>query len=66
MHEQTLLPALAVILVGAHWSGRLSARLGLPPVFGQLLFGLLIGPAGLADCAPTSPCGQPPSSASWC
>lgn len=55
MHAQTLLPALAVILVGAHWSGRLSARLGLPPVFGQLRFGLLIGPAGLGGLRADEP-----------
>lgn len=47
MEEPVMLLTLAGILIGAHWSGRLSAWMGLPPVFGQLLFGLMLGPAGL-------------------
>lgn len=39
-----LLIALAAILVVAHAFGHLFARLGQPPVIGEILGGLLLGP----------------------
>lgn len=48
MHEPIsfLLP-LATILIGGRLAGHLSGRWGMPAVFGELLLGLLIGPAVL-------------------
>ncbi len=40
-----LLPGLVIILVGAKLVGRGAARLGQPPILGELLFGLLLGPS---------------------
>lgn len=40
-----LLPLLALMLIGAKFAGLLSQRLGMPAVFGELVLGLLIGPA---------------------
>jgi Kef-type K+ transport system membrane component KefB len=47
MRELSVLPGLALILLSARLGGELCARLGLPPVFGELLAGFLLGPAGL-------------------
>ncbi|MDA0214025.1 MAG: cation:proton antiporter [Planctomycetota bacterium] len=41
--ETTLL--LGVIILGSWLSGRLIRRIGLPPITGQLLFGVLVGPS---------------------
>ncbi|NDG63713.1 MAG: hypothetical protein EBY29_09665, partial [Planctomycetes bacterium] len=41
--ETTLL--LGVIILGSWLSGRLIRRAGLPPITGQLLFGVMIGPS---------------------
>ena len=41
--ETTLL--LGVIILGSWLSGRLIRRAGLPPITGQLLFGVLVGPS---------------------
>jgi len=41
--ETTLL--LGVIILGSWLSGRLIRRVGLPPITGQLLFGVLVGPS---------------------
>lgn len=43
-----VLLGLAVILVAAKLGGSLFERLALPPVLGELLFGVLLGNAGLA------------------
>jgi Kef-type K+ transport system membrane component KefB len=43
---ELLLP-LAVILIGARLVGRLSQRLGLPAVLGELIAGLVLGPSVL-------------------
>ena len=43
-----VLLGLAVILVAAKLGGGLFGRLSLPPVLGELLFGVLLGNAGLA------------------
>lgn len=46
MHSSlTLLPLLALMLVGAKLAGLLSQRLGMPAVFGELLLGLALGPS---------------------
>lgn len=42
-----MLPVLAAILIGARLAGHFSGRLGMPAVFGELLLGLIIGPAAL-------------------
>ncbi len=42
-----LLLPLAIILVGARLIGRLSQRLGMPGVLGELLAGLILGPSVL-------------------
>jgi Kef-type K+ transport system membrane component KefB len=42
-----MLPLLAAILIGAKLAGRLSQRVGLPSVFGDLLLGLILGPSVL-------------------
>ena len=41
--ETTLL--LGVIILGSWLAGRLIRRVGLPPITGQLLFGVLVGPS---------------------
>ena len=41
--ETTLL--LGVIILGSWLSGRLIRRVGRPPITGQLLFGVLVGPS---------------------
>jgi Kef-type K+ transport system membrane component KefB len=49
-HASALLPmllALVVILVGARLGGSLLARIGQPPVLGELLVGVLLGNLGL-------------------
>ncbi len=43
---ELLLPLVA-ILVGARLAGRLSQRLGMPAVLGELLAGLVLGPSVL-------------------
>lgn len=48
-----ILLLLAGVLVGAKVVAQLSYRLGLPAVFGELLFGLLIGPSVLGWLAPS-------------
>ncbi|HXF68704.1 MAG TPA: cation:proton antiporter [Thermoflexus sp.] len=53
MEGSLVLLTLAGILIGARFSGRISAWLGLPSVFGELLFGLMLGPAGLGWLHPT-------------
>jgi Kef-type K+ transport system membrane component KefB len=47
-----LLP-LAGLIVGARAAARVSERLGLPAVFGELLLGLILGPALLGWCSMT-------------
>lgn len=50
-----LLPMLAAILIGAKLAGRLSQRLGLPSVFGELVLGLMLGPSLLNLIRPNDP-----------
>ncbi|MGB9752036.1 MAG: sodium:proton antiporter [Roseiflexus castenholzii] len=50
-----LLPMLAAILIGAKLAGRLSQRLGLPAVFGELVLGLVLGPSLLNLIRPNDP-----------
>lgn len=50
-----LLPMLAAILIGAKLTGRLSQRLGLPSVFGELVLGLMLGPSLLNLIRPNDP-----------
>lgn len=46
MHETlNMIIILAAILFGARLAGHLSGRIGMPAVFGELLFGVLLGPA---------------------
>lgn len=54
MHHavDALLP-IAAMLLAAKIAGALSQRVGLPSVFGELLVGLLIGPAWLGWVTPT-------------
>ena len=52
MESIDLLLPLAVILVGARLVGRLSQRLGLPAVLGELLAGLVLGPSVLGWIEP--------------
>lgn len=48
MHESiNILVVIAVILIGARLAGHLSNKVGMPAVFGELLLGLLLGPAVL-------------------
>jgi Kef-type K+ transport system membrane component KefB len=48
MHESlNMLVVLAAILIGARLAGHFSNRLGMPAVFGELLLGLVLGPAVL-------------------
>lgn len=47
-----LLPLLALMLIGAKFAGLLSQRLGMPAVFGELVLGLLLGPAVLGLIEP--------------
>src|SRR5919199_282837 len=48
MHESlNMLIILAAMLIGARLAGHLSNRIGLPAVFGELLLGLILGPAVL-------------------
>lgn len=46
---------LAAILIGAKLAGRMSQRLGLPSVFGELVLGLLLGPSLLNLIRPNDP-----------
>lgn len=46
---------LAAILIGAKLAGRLSQRLGLPAVFGELVLGLVLGPSLLNLIRPNDP-----------
>lgn len=50
-----LLPMLAAILIGAKLAGRLSQRVGLPSVFGELVLGLVLGPSLLHLIQPNDP-----------
>lgn len=50
-----LLPMLAAILIGAKLAGRLSQRIGLPSVFGELVLGLVLGPSLLHLIQPNDP-----------
>ncbi len=50
-----LLPMLAAILIGAKLAGRLSQRIGLPSVFGELVLGLVLGPSLLNLIHPNDP-----------
>jgi Kef-type K+ transport system membrane component KefB len=46
MHEAiSIIPLLAVMLVGAKLAGLASQRFGMPAVFGELLLGLILGPS---------------------
>ncbi|MFF8292631.1 cation:proton antiporter [Streptomyces sp. NPDC016309] len=47
-----LLAALALLLAAAHGTGRLFARMRQPPVIGEILGGLLLGPTVLGRLAP--------------
>ena len=49
---QIFLFALATLLVAAVLLGRLAVRLGLPPIVGELLAGVLLGPSVLGNLAP--------------
>jgi len=44
-HTLVFLLPLAGILIGAKIAGQLSHRIGLPAVFGELMLGLILGPA---------------------
>ena len=46
-HTLVFLLPLAGILIGAKIAGQLSHRIGLPAVFGELMLGLILGPAVL-------------------
>jgi Kef-type K+ transport system membrane component KefB len=48
----SLLPLLALMLIGAKLAGLLSQRLGMPAVFGELLLGLALGPSLLGWLQP--------------
>jgi Kef-type K+ transport system membrane component KefB len=48
-----LLVPLAGILIGGRLAAQISQRLGLPPVLGELILGLLIGPSLLGWIAPS-------------
>ena len=52
MDTSSLLLALAVILLGAKLIEAASKRLGLPPVLGEVLYGVAIGPGLLGWVAP--------------
>ena len=52
MTVHTLL-SLALLVLGANVAARVTHRLGLPPVLGELLLGLAIGPSLLGWVAPT-------------
>src|SRR4051794_33684744 len=47
-----VLLALAVVVVAGHLVGRLLARIGQPPVIGEVLSGILLGPSLLGRLAP--------------
>jgi K+:H+ antiporter len=47
-----VLLALAVVAVAGHLLGRLAGRLGQPPVIGEVLSGILLGPSLLGRVAP--------------
>lgn len=47
VHVVDLLLPIAMILLAAKVAGVLSTRIGMPAVFGELLVGLVLGPAGL-------------------
>ena len=47
-----VLVALAVVAVASHVTGRLVARAGQPPVIGEVLAGILLGPSLLGKVAP--------------
>jgi Kef-type K+ transport system membrane component KefB len=40
----TLLPILALVLIGGRFAARLATRFGLPGLFGELVLGLVLGP----------------------
>ena len=44
--------ALAVVAIASHLTGRLLARLGQPPVVGEVIAGILLGPSLLGRLAP--------------
>jgi Kef-type K+ transport system membrane component KefB len=47
-----VLLALAVVVIASHVVGRLVARFGQPPVVGEVLAGILLGPSLLGRVAP--------------
>jgi len=49
-----MLIVLAAMLIGARLAGHLSVRFGMPAVFGELMVGLLLGPAVLRIVSPNS------------
>ncbi|MGZ6389631.1 MAG: cation:proton antiporter domain-containing protein, partial [Ktedonobacterales bacterium] len=51
----TLLPVLALVLIGGRFSARIATRLRLPALFGELVLGLALGPFVLhwLDGSPT-------------
>ncbi len=53
MPTPSFLLSLVIILVGARLTGRLSLWIGLPAVFGELLLGLVLSPAGFGWLHPT-------------
>ncbi|MBI3970709.1 MAG: cation:proton antiporter [Chloroflexi bacterium] len=55
MEHSGLLLSLAAILLGAKLAEGLSRRLGLPPVLGEVIFGVLVGPSVLHWVAPSEP-----------
>ena len=47
-----VLLALAVVVIAGHLLGRLLAAIGQPPVIGEVLSGILLGPSLLGRVAP--------------
>ncbi len=48
-----LVLAFAVLLASARLLGELSARIGIPPVVGEILAGVVLGPSGLSGLFPS-------------
>jgi hypothetical protein len=55
--------ALAVVVIAGHLVGRLLARAGQPPVVGEVLSGILLGPSLLGRLAPDAEAYLFPASA---